>query len=378
LGQDWRSLIKRPKGLTFWEEKMMKRTKTNLIGAVVAAVMAVPAVAQETVSAVVIDGYPDRALWVKEFSNFFIPEVDRQLAETGAYKMNWQENYGGSIVKPKGVLEGVQLGLGDIGIVTTIFHSSKLPSQGISGSTPFVATDARAVAQAVDEIAREFPAMQNEFAAQNQVYLATGVVLDTYQVFCSDEVSSVSDLEGRKIAGAGLNLRYLEGIKDAAGVRGGLTDFYNMVQTGLVDCAMLWPEAAKTFKIAEVAPYMLQADLGAVNSKSVTVNADYWAKLPDDVKDVLQAVAIQYRDHVAGIAMDRAAASRDAYVDAGGTIVELSAEDRAAWANAMPNVAQEWAETLNGKGEQGTEMLAAYLGKLADAGHTGVRDWTSK
>ncbi|MGR3714358.1 MAG: C4-dicarboxylate TRAP transporter substrate-binding protein [Shimia sp.] len=356
----------------------MKRTKTNLIGAVVAAVMAVPAVAQETVSAVVIDGYPDRALWVKEFSNFFIPEVDRQLAETGAYKMNWQENYGGSIVKPKGVLEGVQLGLGDIGIVTTIFHSSKLPSQGISGSTPFVATDARAVAQAVDEIAREFPAMQNEFAAQNQVYLATGVVLDTYQVFCSDEVSSVSDLEGRKIAGAGLNLRYLEGIKDAAGVRGGLTDFYNMVQTGLVDCAMLWPEAAKTFKIAEVAPYMLQADLGAVNSKSVTVNADYWAKLPDDVKDVLQAVAIQYRDHVAGIAMDRAAASRDAYVDAGGTIVELSAEDRAAWANAMPNVAQEWAETLNGKGEQGTEMLAAYLGKLADAGHTGVRDWTSK
>ena len=356
---------------------MMKRAKFNLIGAVVATVLAMPATAQETVSAVVIDGYPDRALWVKEFSNFFIPEVDRRLAEVGAYKMNWQENYGGSIVKPKGVLEGVQLGLGDIGIVTTIFHSSKLPSQGISGSTPFVATDASAVAKAVDEIAREFPAMQNEFAAQNQVYLATGVVLDTYQVFCSEEVSSVADLEGRKIAGAGLNLRYLEGIKDAAGVRGGLTDFYNMVQTGLVDCAMLWPEAAKTFKIAEVAPYMLRADLGAVNTKTVTVNADYWAKLPDEVKDALKAVAVDYRDHVAGIAMDRAAVSRDAYVAAGGTIVELSAEDRAAWANAMPNVAQEWAETLNGDCEQGTEMLAAYLGKLADAGHAGVRDWTA-
>ncbi|WP_294229584.1 C4-dicarboxylate TRAP transporter substrate-binding protein [uncultured Shimia sp.] len=357
---------------------MMKRAKFSLLGAAMATVMGMPAAAQETVSAVVIDGYPDRALWVKEFSNFFIPEVDRRLADAGAYKMNWQENYGGSIVKPKGVLEGVQLGLGDIGIVTTIFHSSKLPSQGISGSTPFVASDARAVAKAVDEIAKEFPAMQNEFAAQNQVYLATGVVLDTYQVFCSEEVSSVADLEGRKIAGAGLNLRYLEGIKDAAGVRGGLTDFYNMVQTGLVDCAMLWPEAAKTFKIAEVAPYMLRADLGAVNSKTVTVNADYWAKLPDDVKNVLQAVAVDYRDHVAGIAMDRAAASRDAYVAAGGTIVELSAEDRTAWANAMPNVAQEWAETLNGNGEQGSEMLAAYIGKLADAGYTGVRDWTAK
>ncbi|WP_170508768.1 C4-dicarboxylate TRAP transporter substrate-binding protein [Ruegeria arenilitoris] len=357
---------------------MKNWTKRSLVAAAVASVMAMPLAAEETISAVVIDGYPDRALWVKEFTNFFIPEVDKRLADSGNYKMNWQENYGGSIVKPKGVLEGVQLGLGDIGIVTTIFHSSKLPSQGISGSTPFVASDARAVAKAVDEIAREYPAMQNEFAAQNQVYLATGVVLDTYQIFCSEPVEKVADLEGRKIAGAGLNLRYLEGIKDAAGVRGGLTDFYNMVQTGLVDCVMIWPEASKTFKIVEVAPYMLKADLGAVNTKTVTVNADYWASLPDEVKEVLQAVAIDYRDHVAGIAMDRAAASRDAFVEAGGSIIEISDEDRAAWANAMPNVAQEWAATLNENGEQGTDMLAAYLGKLQDAGFTGVRDWTAE
>ncbi|WP_299625139.1 C4-dicarboxylate TRAP transporter substrate-binding protein [uncultured Tateyamaria sp.] len=357
---------------------MKNWTTKTLMGAALATAMALPAAAQQTVSAVVIDGYPDRALWVKEFTNFFIPEVDKRLAEAGEYKMSWQENYGGSIVKPKGVLEGVQLGLGDIGIVTTIFHSSKLPSQGISGSTPFVASDARAVAKAVDEIAREFPAMNNEFAAQNQVYLATGVVLDTYQLFCTQEVSSITDLEGKKIAGAGLNLRYLEGIKDAAGVRGGLTDFYNMLQTGLVDCGMLWPEAAKTFKIAEVAPYMLKADLGAVNSKTITVNADYWAGLPDPVKEVLQEVAIAYRDHVAGIAMDRAAASRDAYVADGGTIVEVSAEDRAAWANAMPNIAQEWAANLNDRGEAGTEMLSAYLGKLEAAGYTGVRDWTAE
>lgn len=357
---------------------MLNWTKSALIGAALSAMTAIPAIAQESISAVVIDGYPDRALWVKEFTNFFIPEVDKRLAETGNYKMDWQENYGGSIVKPKGVLEGVQLGLGDIGIVTTIFHSSKLPSQAISAVTPFVASDARAIAKAVDEIAREFPAMQNEFAAQNQVYLATGVVLDSYQMFSTTEVSSIADLEGFKVAGAGMNLRYLEGIKDAAGVRGGLTDFYNMLQTGLVDGAMTWPEAAATFKFAEVAPYMLRADLGSVNSKTITVNADYWAKLPDEVKDVLKAVAVDYRDHVAGIAMDRAAASEAAYIEAGGKIIDVPAEDRAAWAAAIPNLAQEWAKTLNDAGEPGSEMLAAYLSKLEAAGYTGVRDWTAE
>ncbi len=351
-----------------------KLTRRTALAAALAA-FAAPAMAAETIKAVVIDGYPARALWVKEFTNFFIPEVDKRLAEAGNYVMDWQESYGGSIVKPKGVLEGIELGLGDIGIVTTIFHSSKLPSQAISAVTPFIAPDARAVARAVDEIAKEYPTMQNEFAAQNQVYLATGVVLDTYQVFSKEPINSLSDLEGGKVAGAGMNLRYLEGIEGAAGVRGGLTDFYNMLQTGLVDHAMLWPEAASTFKIAEVAPYMLRADLGAVNSKTITVNKDYWDGLPDEVKGVLQEVAVLYRDHVAGIAMDRAQASRDAFVAAGGTIVEMSAEERESWAAAMPNIAQEWAANLDGKGEPGSDMLNAYLGKLEAAGYSPVRNW---
>ncbi len=356
---------------------MHKFTRLTVMGAALATMTALPSFAAETVNAVVIDGYPDRAMWVKEFTNFFIPEVDKKLAETGNYVMNWQESYGGSIVKPKGVLEGIKLGLGDIGIVTTIFHSSKLPSQSLSAVTPFVAADARAVAKAVDEIAKEFPAMQAEFEKQNQVYLATGVVLDTYQVFSKEPVAAVSDLEGKKVAGAGMNLRYLEGIEGAAGVRGGLTDFYNMLQTGLVDKAMLWPEAAATFKIAEVAPYMLKANLGAVNSKTVTVNKDYWDGLPDEVKVALQEVAVMYRDHVAGVAMDRAAASEEAYVAAGGTIVELSDEERTAWATAMPNIAGEWAAGLDESGMDGTAMLNAYLGKLEASGYSGARDWTA-
>ena len=357
--------------------RWIKQTILSL-GVVTTCLTASPVFATETIKAVVIDGYPARALWVKEFTNFFIPEVDKRLAEKGNYKMEWQESYGGAIVKPKGVLEGIKLGLGDIGIVTTIFHSSKLPSQALSAVTPFIAPDARVVAKAIDEIAKEFPAMQNEFKKQKQVYLATGVVLDTYQLFGKTEIKSLKDLEGSKVAGAGMNLRYLEGIKDAAGVRGGLTDFYNMLQTGLVEYAMLWPEAAKTFKIAEVAPYMLKADLGAVNSKTITVNEAYWKKLPDEVKTVLQEVAVAYRDHVAGIAMDRAEASRKAYVEAGGKIIEMNADERAAWAAAIPDIATEWATTLDENGEAGTDMLNAYLGKLKAAGYEGVRDWSVK
>lgn len=184
-------------------------------------------------------------------------------------------------------------------------------------------------------------------------------------------------MSGDKVAGAGMNLRYLEGLEGAAGVRGGLTDFYNMLQTGLVDGALLWPEAAQTFKIAEVARYMLDANLGAVNTKTLTANADYWESLPDEVKIVLQEVAVEYRDHLASVAMDEAQAARDANIEAGGTIVEMSAADRQAWAAGMPDIAAEWAAELDAEGEPGSEMLRAYLDKIEAAGDTGVRDWTA-
>ncbi|MDA7599406.1 C4-dicarboxylate TRAP transporter substrate-binding protein [Alphaproteobacteria bacterium] len=349
-----------------------------LSAAILSGAAVAPAQAAQTINMIAIDGYPARSMWVKEFSAFFIPRVNEELAKSGNYKINWQEAYGGQIVKPRGVLEGIKLGLGDIGIVTTIFHNSKLPSQGISAVTPFVSADARVVAKAVDEIAKEYSQMSVELGNENQVYLATGVVLDTYQVFSKTPINSLDDLKGQKVAGAGYNLRYLEGIEGAAGVRGGLPTFYNMLQTGVVDAAMLWPEAAKTFKIAEVAPYMLRVDLGAVNSKTVTVNKDVWNKLPGEVKDILKKVAVEYRDHVAGVAMDRAGASLEAYKAGGGTVVELSKEARAAWANSMPNIAVDWAKKLDSTGAPGSEMLRAYMGKLKAAGMVPVRDWAAE
>jgi TRAP-type C4-dicarboxylate transport system substrate-binding protein len=108
------------------------------------------------------------------------------------------------------------------------------------------------------------------------------------------------------------------------------------------------------------------------------VNQDYWKKLPDEVKTALQEVAVEYRDHLANMAMDRAADSLKAYIAAGGNVVKVSDEERAAWAAAIPNVAQEWADNLNKKGEDGTKMLNTYLGKLKDAGYTGIRDWSVK
>ncbi|MDA1325867.1 MAG: hypothetical protein O3C34_14115 [Proteobacteria bacterium] len=99
------------------------------------------AYAQKTINLTAMDGYPPKAIWVKTFIEFFIPEVDRRLAKEGKYKIKWNQAWAGQIVKTRKVFQGLQTGLGDIGIVTSIFHPDKVPLQSIAYTAPFVTTD---------------------------------------------------------------------------------------------------------------------------------------------------------------------------------------------------------------------------------------------
>ena len=131
---------------------------------------------------------------------------------------------------------------------------------------------------------------------------------------------------------------------------------------------MIWPEAAQTFKIGEVAPHMLKADIGTVCSKAVTANKRTWAKLPAEVKSAIKEAAVAYRDRLAQVAQKRADDSMDWFKSKGGTVVQLSDDARLAWAKSMPNIAKEWAAKLEGKGVPGKAILAAYMDAMRAGG----------
>jgi TRAP-type C4-dicarboxylate transport system substrate-binding protein len=358
---------------------MTTRTRFNRSHAAAAALalgMAAAASthAQQTIQLTAIDGYPPQALWIKEFVSFYIPEVDKRLAKTNQYKIRWNQAWGGQIVKPTGVLEGLQKGLGDIGIVTTAVYGDKMKVMSVAFMTPFTTTDPALVAKTVDELAEKFPAIKKTFASYNQVFLSAQVVLDSYQVFSKAEAKVLQDYKGMKIASAGPNLRYLPPT-GAVGVAGTLNTYYNLIQTGVVDGCMLWPEAAATFKLAEVAPYMMKADIGSVNTKVVSVNADTWKRLPPEVRTVLQEVAIAYRDHLAKVSADLGDQSLAKYKSAGGKVHVLSRADRGQWARSIPNIAKEWAEGLDKEGLDGTAMLKYYMDKMRAAKQPIERQW---
>jgi TRAP-type C4-dicarboxylate transport system substrate-binding protein len=128
-------------------------------------------------------------------------------------------------------------------------------------------------------------------------------------------------------------------------------------------------------KMYEVAPYMLKADLGTVNSKAITVNAKAWEGLPDEVRTAISEAAIAYREHTTAKALDLAAGSYAKYKEMGGEIYVMPAAERLKWANTMPNVAKDWAASLEAKGLPGNAVLKSYMGTMRAAKQPILRQW---
>lgn len=353
----------------------IRRISACFAGAVALAMLSAPAIsAPATINLTIVDGYPPRALQVRTLIEFFIPEVDKRLAKAGKYKIRWNQAFSGQIVKVRHVFRGMQKGLGDIGVVTSVFHQDKVPMQAVAYVAPFVTSDPVLLSRTIDELAEQFPEMKQAWLKYNQVLLTSFSVIDSYQLFFREKVTKVADFKGLKIAGAGINMRYLTGT-GATPVIGSMVHYYSKFKTGAIDGSMLWTDAAVAFKLVEGAKYMLKADIGTANSKALTMNLDAYKRLPEAVRKVIHAVAVDYRDYTARAAMNDADKAYANYKKKGGTIIQMSQAARAGWANSMPNIAKDWAAGLDKKGLPGTRMLKAYMDKMRAANQPIIRHW---
>lgn len=330
--------------------------------------------AGETIRMIAVDSYSSSALWVKVFIEYFIPEVDRRLAVEDNYEIDWNPAFGGTIAKTKGVLDSLQHDLADIGIITTPYHADKVPFYNLPYATPFVTNDVGLIARTMSDLADKYPAIKEVWADNGMHYLTTAGSIDTYNVLMKESIDSLSDLEGKKIGGVGSNMLFLKG-SGAAGVTSGLSDWYNNMATGLLDGILVWPEGVVAYRLYEVAPFVLDIGFGGATSKAIVVNGRTWKKLPEEVREILQQTAYDYRDELGRVTDRISAHSREAFLENGGTNIPVSEKDRREWAARLPDLAGAWVEAMNAKGLPGQQILNEYMQTMRDNNQPIMREW---
>jgi TRAP-type C4-dicarboxylate transport system substrate-binding protein len=339
--------------------------------------IALPAIgsAQEMVPITISSSHPTAVPWVGGMVTYIIePANDRLEAMGSDYRIEWTQAFGGSLYDFNETLEAVEEGLTDMGWVGALWEGAKMPLQNIMFSTPFVTSDPVLAVQVLNEMNDTLPDMQEEWSSHNLVFLGASVN-DTYHLLTTFPVNSLADLNGRKIVGAPALGPWLGGT-GAVPVAGGLPTMYQSIQTGVAEGTIIIPTGAYPLRLHEVAPYVTLVDTGVTTVGGIAVNADSWARFPEDVQTVLKELGREYSLGHAQLVKDRSDEVVGLMEEAGATVTRLSEDQRQAWVAGLPDLGNEWVAAIEAQGAPGREIMSAYMETMKEAGAMPMRDWS--
>jgi TRAP-type C4-dicarboxylate transport system substrate-binding protein len=324
--------------------------------------------AQEVIRLRIASGHPPANTYVNLMQNFFVPEVTKRVAAKTKYKVEFVEGYGGAMVKVADTLEGVQSGIIDIGGFCFCFEPSNLPLHAFQVMLPFGTMDPEVSLKVARAVYDKVPYMSKVLEDKFKQKLIALIADNGYNLGTNFDWTNVSDLKGQKIAGAGLNLKWLE-FAGATPVQSALPDAYTSMQTGVYNGWIMFPSAWVNFKLYEVGKVYTEVGFGAITWHGLTVNAARWARLPKEVQDVILEVAKEYEAKTGSVNKENYPKQIEELKKHGVNVKAVSDKVKQDWANSLAKWPAEKAKELDAAGLPGSQVLDIALQAAEQNGH---------
>lgn len=270
-------------------------------------------------------------------------------------------HWGGSLLSMRGTLEGLSAGGADMGTVIGFASPRELRAYNI-GDLPMENSDIWVGLRALYDLAREHPALQEEFDNAGITYV-TNFSTGPIQLICRQEVTSLEDLEGMRIRASG---PYGDALADLGAEIESMSqaDVYQALDSGLVDCNQNYYYAMRAYGQYEVAPYVLELNWGQNMSFGVFMSKLTYDRLTPDQQEVIHAVGDEFIDRFAHMQQESLETDKQAMQDGidgdSITVNRLSDEDRQQLVSASDTHIQSWVERANEDGRDGEAILEAY------------------
>ncbi|MDQ0338358.1 TRAP-type C4-dicarboxylate transport system substrate-binding protein [Caldalkalibacillus uzonensis] len=307
----------------------------------------------------------ESSVWLHPIKNYFMPEVDRALEST-PYEINWVENWG-TITNMSGELETIEAGILDVGFMTAAFQPRHLMISSMGFNTPFSSSDPEIIAEVAMRMKDEFEEFAGEYDAVNAKLLGFAIS-ENYSLITTFPVEKMEDMEGRKVAGASANQRWLQA-SGAIPVQSALTEAYQSLQSGVYEGWVIFTSSVMGFRLYEQAKYLTNVNFGSMNLGGLVVNNDTWNSLPPEVQKVFEEVGSEFTYRSAKYAKEVEQSNFEEMEKQGVQISNLPLEEEKRWAERLVGMPQDYAEEMNQAGLPGTELMRAFIQFQIDAGH---------
>lgn len=340
-----------------------KTVLVALLGLVGAA-----SVQAENIRLRIASGHPAANTYVNLMQNFFVPEVTKRVAEKTSHKIEFVEGYGGSMVKVADTLEGVQSGIIDIGGYCFCFEPSNLPLNAFQVMLPFGTMNSEMSVKLARAVYDKVPYLSKVFEDKYNQQLLALISDNGYNLGTTFEWNTVSDLKGRKIAGAGLNLKWLE-YAGAVPVQSSLPEAYTSMQTGVYNGWIMFPSAWVNFKLGEVAKNYTEVGFGAITWHGLTINKNRFARLPKEVQAIIVEVAKEFEAKTGTVNQENYPKQIATLKSTGVNVKSVPESVKLDWANSLKDWPQTMATDLDKQGLPGTQVLKITLEEAEKMGH---------
>lgn len=319
-----------------------------------------PAFAQTPIKLKIADSFP-----VGHYLPKYIiyPMMERLKENPTAKGIEFEYYPAEQLGKAKDFLALTQSGLVDIAYVAPGFVSDKMPLSVVA-ELPLDFTGSCQGTLAYWNLAKPGGLIAKKEFEPNGVRLLFTIVLPPYQIVTRKPFATLKDVEGMKIRASGSAKELVLKKIKATPVLMPTPDVYESLSRGTIDGVL--------FPFSSLAPYNIHtlSKTSTVGENFGTFIANYvisekrWQTLPPAIQAQLSTMGDDIvRSACAQVEKDEAV-DMEKVKQAGVNFITLSAADKAVVANAMSEVAKDWAEGLDKRGRPGTEVLNAFKAGL--------------
>uniref|UniRef100_A0A7C2P5C1 TRAP transporter substrate-binding protein n=1 Tax=candidate division WOR-3 bacterium TaxID=2052148 RepID=A0A7C2P5C1_UNCW3 len=203
------------------------------------------------------------------------------------------------------------------------------------------------------ELLKKIPEIEREYQGLKVLAWTSGV---DYQLLSRKPIRKIEDVKGMRVK---ITAELAEVFKKlgAEGVVVPMAETYEQMQKGILDAALISYEGLKSFRLAEVAKYLVILDFYRTHGGSRVINIETWRRLPDDIKKIFEANIEWWgletdreleKAHKEGIEFGK---------QMGVQFIKLSSEDMEKFYTPLKEIAKQKAEELDKLGLPGTTIL---------------------
>ncbi|WP_370242424.1 C4-dicarboxylate TRAP transporter substrate-binding protein [Pararhodobacter marinus] len=294
------------------------------------------------------------------FSTGYIVPWIEAITEATDGSVNFNYVPGGGVVDMRTAVSGIRDGVVDGAFYVTVSYASDLPVIFMLSELIGLGQSNAARIGAFNEfVIEDCPECQAELDAWNQQFLG-GYSLGDYYLFCTRAVTTPEDFNGLRIRAIPPYSRLFGAVGEVVPVTVSLTESYEALQRGQVDCHAGPASTYVTYSFIDIADHVVELSSGASFGGSVfTFSQDKWAEFtPEERQAILRATAEASAHGAIAYAQEDAAALEAARAQ-GSTVAPVN--------DAVQAALSAWiAENGTGAAERAAERGVADAQAIVD------------